>query len=195
MKKPILIIIIVLAIITIGYGIYYSSTKQTKEINKPSFNTTQTPNNIISDWVTYQNPDYNYSIQYPKNWYIHESSRKSVSFTSYNPSVFGQQDVPLPKNMIEVSITIYPEAKNMIAEPLGTLDEWLQKVSFKERKDVIVAGERAVRTKREDETFGGFSGDVRIIKNNVAYQIHYSPYDSALVNIFDQMLSSFKFTK
>lgn len=190
MKNKLIIIfgsIIIMALIAGTYIWYQKFSNKLNEIQTQ--NDEKEKSNVLADWKTFQGDSYR--IKYPPNFYFNGPS----SITSYGPDILGHGGNP-PKTEIKIYIYVYPGALNLVGEPLGTLDEWLTKVPIVlEKQEILIDGERAIRSKDQDPTFGSITGNVRIIKDNIGYQIGYAPYESDYADVFNQMLDTLEFIK
>ncbi len=206
-NKKVSIIVIIVLIIGAGYFIYANSlqprplcwpycpgmTNQDREdIQKSAFEAE------TKDWKTYTNDSEKYSVKYPSSWFLDFSYPKFVFITSYDPSTRNSdlQTEPfsshLNKQDIKIVISTFIRLasdviiESIYADPKSWTDLLINP------KLIYVDGMEAV-TGEDGET----SNIRRVILMNSgkAYLIDYTPLDSNLVDEFNKILSTFKFTK
>ena len=152
-----------------------------------SYFTITAPSVSTSNWKTYQNNSEKYSVKYPSTWYLDSFNPEFVTITNYDASVGNGGS--LSSENIRIIISTYT---NLLANE--TIESWVNRISssigLSERQNISIDGLKAIRGKTSSS-----GGDVRVVSNGQGYQIAYSPSDSKLVSTFDQILSTFKFTK
>ncbi len=194
---PLIIAIIVLLVISGSVYIY-----KNKKAEAPAVVNTQTNNSKstdISSWKTYN--VFDFSFKYPDDWYLnYDSGNITIAnyklFSVYN---FGT-DGPLSPDKMVIQISI---DTNLPSE--NNVESWANRIDLSDKRNILIDGVKAIRGKivytGEEEsgyyTKGESSGDyVIMIRNgNNGYEIVYSPYNSKFISTFDQVLSTFKFTK
>jgi hypothetical protein len=97
-----LIIILIIAALAIGGGVYYvkknktpavevnTNTQSTTTVSTPDTSTkanNQTNSNTDSGWKTYTNSTYGYSFQYPSNWYVN-TQYSNQDYTPRGPAPY-----------------------------------------------------------------------------------------------------------
>ncbi|OGI93868.1 hypothetical protein A3A03_02060 [Candidatus Nomurabacteria bacterium RIFCSPLOWO2_01_FULL_40_18] len=208
-KKGFIVSVIlgIISLLLIGGGVYLYKNKkavaptvETEQSNQNQQQTdTQTPPvNIQSDtsnWKTYTNSSLKYSVKYPSNWYAGSSSDEFAFIRNW------EVDAPLSLNWqkannmenISIDIVSYINATNpaYINVKDEALADWTKDVT--DKHTILVDGIKAVRGYSLSE--GQKVGTVTLVFNGKVYFLAYSPYDSKLVSTFDQILSTFKFTK
>lgn len=155
-----------------------------------------------SNWKTYSSVDF--SLKYPATWYLNISSPGFVNITNYDSSLVPASDAPESPENIWINISVYPPGKYNNFSANETLESWVNKMGLSDKQNILVDGIKAIRGKiiytgKEESGYfkkGESSGDyVMVVYNSKGYQISYSPYDSKFISTFDQILSTFKFTK
>jgi hypothetical protein len=157
----------------------------------------------ISTWQTYRNEERGFEVKYPNNFEILKGPYGAVSFHK-------KEGTALSEDAFDVSVSDrnqssnYYGGKNPTIQSLDAYADSLAKNSVKTRKVIISENEVL------EVVFGDGEGIVQIatepdifmakrryafIYNDFFYTVEYFSNDSEFINIFDQMLSTFKFIK
>ena len=197
----ILVLISVLVLVGIVGGAYFllpkTQTKTTQQIVPPiTPQPTPTPNQT-ANWKTYTNTKYGYSIKYPNTWYVifpGNDGAESINLKSFQESAISQQEqhsLSLGKDKIMITLGFYGQINN--SQPLL---EWLKSngkyVSNmtgvpQSVENSIIANKPVLKMNYQTGPFYVFSNG-----KNVFY-VYFTPENSNLTSIFDQILSTFKF--
>jgi hypothetical protein len=171
------IVIIIVAIIIIGGGIYLSKNK------KAEAPAAETQNNT-SDWQTYNGTDY--SFKYPRSWYVNSSKGPDYGLTSITN--YDEQNGPFDTEYIRIKIYITDKDETESGINNNVL-------GLSDKKNIVVDGTQAVRGKISFYQGGEMAEAVLMTHNGKGYGVQYESNSSKLINAFDQILSTFKFTK
>ena len=207
------ILIAIIALLVAGGGAYIYQNKKT-EVPAVVDTTTQQLNQIQQqtkssqtdtstlNWETYSNADF--SLKYPATWYLNSSSPGFINITNYDSSVIPGSDAPISSENIWINVSSYPPGKYNNFSINETLESWVNKIGLSDKQNILIDDIKAVRGKiiyTGEEESGYFqkgesSGDLVLVTyNSKGYLISYSPNDSKFINTFNQILSTFKFTK
>jgi len=139
--------------------------------------------NDITSWKTYVNNSLLYSFKYPPNWSLYSSTDESVLITNHLPVQKG----------ISIDFSSYLNPTNPMY--IDVKDEALPSLTadMTRKQDIYVDGVRAVRGYAMRD--GKKVGAIRLVWNGRLYFIIYDPYNSELTNTFEDILSTFKFTR
>lgn len=153
-----------------------------------------------ADWKTYENTKYNYSIKYPQDW--------DLIFQPQNPEVPSSQSGSFNLANFKLNLPIYNFDKGqimiyMLADSISSTLPCSLSTDGLEKAAITALGDvKALRydAASKGETESGGIDDrivVRANKNNICYEISLSPANpgSDLIAKFDQILSTFQFTK
>jgi hypothetical protein len=151
-----------------------------------------------SNWKTYINNSERYSLTYPVNWHLYDSYKPELVTITNLELLDGRDGLPAPEDII---IRVYTY-NNLLKDE--TVESWVNRTGLSDKRSILVDGVKAIKgrtiyTGEEESGYykkGESSGeDVRVVYNGKGYQISYSPYGSKFASTFDQILSTFKFTK
>lgn len=206
---PVIITVILTAII-VGGGIYWwANQKQTKLNNEISSLRTQidqlkqgsvptpTPKDETDSWRTYQNKKYGFEVRYPLSWFFIDCNSSYIGFSysqSNLPACFTDQNQPHINIKVTEGSTVGIE--KYIEDAQHSIDNY--------SKALITVNDNISATKFtglvKSEEGPGPTGGLQTIKvlfshNNNIYQVYYYGLDNKdYSQIFDQILSAFKFT-
>lgn len=186
------IIVLVLVVLTIALGGFYLVRSQkstlksqnTKIVQQPpqSPSLSPLPSTETANWKTYTNTTYNFSIKYPDAWYIGE--QQNVIYVNNAPI----PSIPLTHGLpSSLQISIYTSPQD-IPNPI-----WKHKT-----EKTTLGGISATRV--TDQEAGGLDDIARttivINSGKISYVLVFANTD---INgghnpVFDQILSTFKFT-
>lgn len=201
-----LIFFILLSLIGFYLGMKYQQT-----ISKISVSQQTITRNIQADnsanWQTYRNDEYGFEMKYPQGWFINESKLSSVtanrndlsyqiSIADYNQNINARSGEP-PKNNILIDIYIISRIS------YSNIESWMNAAGYKKISNLSIDGKMAIDSESKETVYSEmyervvdeYSRNIRVINGNTGYEIYWSPVDSELKNVFDQILSTFKFTK
>jgi hypothetical protein len=199
-------LIIVGLFIIIGIIYFALKDKQTKiqSSSTSALSITPTPSKT-SDWIIYNNKKFNYSFKYPKNWqiadYNHTRKTDLGNLTTYyltgpcSNNVYDECKIDIEvTNLEELSIKnplLYKYIKNQ-SNPTSDTNS---KVANK--KDVFVGGNKGISynhlslSSNPDNDIWEYIVSVEV--NKIRYSFILYPNNKGR-EIFDQVLSTFKFT-
>ena len=177
------IIVIAILVVIIGGGLWFSLRQTPKEIVIPQEIELSEDNNIkkneIADWETYSDSDLGFSFRYPLQWGMPQrdilSTRTEISFGTkliISTGIYYNQD--LMRNMT-------------VEELVGTYKNYKD---FKQ-EEILVGGREATKV-----SYTSGNND-KIIEVFVAHndRIILISSDIAIDNLFDQILSTFRFVE
>ena len=137
-----------------------------------------------STWKTYTNMQYGFEVKYPADWNYRERSDGAVGFDSRNTAQL-DPDVTSYK----ISIFTAPNLKSVLVE--NWLKTYYQGIAITDQKRLTVGGWSAVQT-AQAPTIGYPVMETHVLHNSVVYIVRLSNED---ISIYNQILSTFKFTK
>ncbi|KKQ36467.1 MAG: hypothetical protein US86_C0001G0400 [Candidatus Daviesbacteria bacterium GW2011_GWA2_38_24] len=209
---PVLVLVII-ALIGAGlFGAYYLGTQQSKSQNTQS-QATLTPTSQTDEtasWEEYVDSKHGYSIKYPQTLSYKQESKKEVwemEFDNLNLRNYPEDEEWSKKDAISISLMV-----RTMQNP-GDLKSWLEKISTTELIGGTVGPSAVDFTNYKIGDINALdfhTGAERIYRNVAFYQngnlyvfilnstgetgSRYD-YNKNAVSIFDQILSTFKFTK
>ncbi|MCR4276432.1 MAG: hypothetical protein NUV90_03540 [Candidatus Parcubacteria bacterium] len=183
--SPLLLALI--AVLLIGGGVY--AYVQNKQASQPVAAQT-------SDWKTYTNSQYGFEVKYPLNWFL-------IDCVSYVGFSYSQSKLPLcstnqspPHINITVTEGSTPGIEKYIEDAQNSLVDY-SKTEMKVGGNVS-ATKLSGLAKAVDgpgPTAGTQVVKVLFSRSNTIYQVYYYMLDNKdYSQVFDQMLSTFKFT-
>jgi len=172
------VILIIIIILLIPLGLYLYSNKTS------SLNTTMTP---TVSWKTYVNANYKFSINYPAQWFLNEKKSSDILFINPDYQNPKSREGYLPN--IEIQIDQYAVSANY-------------------QENSMIDGIKAYRASAPSGRQSAYEGlefkrDANRYTINLLYddgKLGNGAYDSGIynkeaVNIFNQMISTLKFTQ
>lgn len=197
-KSKWILLIIVFLILAFGGGTYYLGLKQSKQtIPTPTIvQSTLTPApDPTANWKTYISKSYNFSIDYPSAWKMLENEN-GVVFDA--PGKYGSTVEPL---------VYYVYAKELENPEKLSFEAIATKNLPQDLKDAFVYEKKSLSNLvlYETESLPSQSGCrfSFVTKNNLSYiEVSLCPFDAKepftkqeeYLSIYNQMLSTFKFT-
>lgn len=165
---------------------------------------TPPPKNETADWKTYRNEEYGFEISYPGNWYLHLEQNQPL-FVKKEPSMppveleaYGEQvGIWITEGMINpFTKTLFVSRKEWIS----WYEDYFQNPNRSREKEwQTINGIEVLRIKtRSPHASYDFLYYI-IFKEDKVYSLHLYPYNktdpvySKNIEIFDTMLSTFKF--
>lgn len=206
-SKVIPIILCIVTVIIIAIGAYVLGTKQSQPVVQNSVQPTPTPSPTPIDetvnWKTYTDPTYNYSLNYPSDWSL--LGTPNVAFSSADSqtttggtTIRGGKIVILVSNYKAFSVNLITDKS--LTEFYKNVYSNKSQTDFVviDRKDISISNILALRYVAEapGTDDGTMTGAMVVYGNNV-YQIeaNYGRKDKLkTLEVFDQILSTFKFT-
>ena len=203
-------VLIILLLVTVGVLIYFGLkyaelSKQTERLDRlhtsPSPSASSSP---TAGWETYTNTKYNYSIQYPSDWTYREFP------DTQSGAAFRLVGDPNNLNHEHVTIDFNSRAGDLVGIPFeeyvkkGAIDEIQNYVSLASIEKVVtetslVGYKTTWNIQVMGETLGKTSVSAPITyfdtKDGVGDTIQVSESDNSYSDIYNQMLSTFKFTR
>ncbi len=204
------VVFVILAVLIIGgFGWYAYSTMQPEEevVITPTKKSTPTATSTVSptptadktaDWRVYTNKKYGYSIKYPSDWII-KTSGNDILVQNKKGDIYASNEGVESGNKVKGSFITISSANKDNSQ---TLENYL--------KSVFYENDNAVFEKITINTYSGLKlkdldeiwpGDIMIHVNNdnqvvsLTLNISDDSETTASTNIFNKMLSTFKFTK
>jgi len=164
----------------------------------PAAASSTTPVADTSNWQTYLNEKYGFEIKYPKDWFFKECDSSYVGF-SYNQSKLPPcgTDAPQP----HINIAISPDSPIGINKFIESVQNSINNYSNEQiTLNVNITATKLSGTLKEIEGPGAPAGtqfiDVLFLFNNNIYSIYYYGLDDKdYSSLFNQILSTFSFTK
>lgn len=188
-------------LILCGMGYLYSQLKSVKQTTNSQIvkippstpqtkNQTEVINNVPSDWKTYVNIKYGYTFMYPPYFIKNQESTQGIQLVNNEGY---QSNILNPEKYISIGSTVINSVNNKYSF-------WESEIS--EKHNYIIDGIDAYKT-----TFNSREGidpslgyEIYFIKSNILYRIEISSlskdlgYSSTIDALFNQILSTFKFT-
>lgn len=170
----------------------YDSNTYTGQYNQPTINPT-------ANWQTYTNTKDGYSIKYPSSLFIDDSLEKDKILVTHEVSFLLKSNTNI-KGILQPAIGV-----NILPQTSTNVDTFVQQLSMilKDKivpfKSVTVDGQKAYRSenlhKGSDPRLSANVISTYVGKDNRIYDIAvaYGDNNEQLRNIYDQMLSTFKF--
>lgn len=182
-----LVLIVVLLLLVAG-GAYYLGRSGLPAPSPISQSISPAPNNQTADWKTYTNARYGFSFKYPSSWLEPDVNPGKMEFTGDTAIMFSSSNMLV---LVGPSQPITPLGRNVNYEE--TIDYYNQ--HYPTFKDVKIAG---VNTKEYEEqatvAVKGGTVFIKIPKSDNFVSLSMPFYDAAAdQNIFDQILSTFRF--
>ncbi len=157
----------------------------------------------ISTWKTYRDSTYKFEFKYPSEFYIRSSNGGAVALASYSI------ETPLrspEQHELSLRITLTPApplVPGMSLEKSFGLTPWFASVeesyTLEDVQETTFAGESAIIVDREvlknNARNMPAQTSLRFLHGTMRYQVIYSPSNSALKEVAEQILATFKFTK
>jgi hypothetical protein len=213
---PIIILLVVVLFGALGY-LVYTKGYITQIVNKNVIQKTITPTTYTlnvhptgipdptANWKTYINTTYKYSLKYPLDWKVEGEGGEDPTKT-FAPSFSSTCNFDSSDRCADLVISLqggYKEGKNLeyyfnIGSHIGTQD-------IISKKETVVGGEKALEIEyRLSKVNIGHENEPEIeihaIHNNNVLLIQYGEQQKTsfselkYVDIFNQILSTFKFT-
>ena len=192
-QKTLLLLAIVTTVLTTGAG---CTTNQatTADNDIMPYNGAVEPSDtavVPTNWKTYTNTDYGYSIQYPSTWTVDLASKDSRGKTLATFFAPGQKNVPHDK-IVDIQVS-----------PTTNVSRVDSADYIKRNSNVIISTSPVVVGGVSTDKFiinlnNGYNMGVYVEKNSETYVLglhNTTSSDKEYIDTFDLMLSSFKFTK
>lgn len=198
-----------------GYLVYQNlqqKEEQALQTQVTPFPTVKNPTRgqeLIVDWKTYTNTKYYYTVKHPSTWRVKENNNISYDFVSFLPPDISVNDstgtVGIKAEKISTQVKTDADALRRFQDFMGscssqTPTQCTQKNSddYQLEKQITIAGKTAF------QTYGGCCMDVGrhvfLYHNTNSYRFTLYDTESSKSNlnnenVFNQILSTFKFTK
>lgn len=203
-----IIILILIALAVVGYFGYKNFWPKPKTSGVTSLVSTPTAAPAATtdptvNWKTYTNTKYNFSIQYPKEWYI-QATVQNTDGAGY-ANVTGKDDII--SIFLNKSSPVKPAINIGVQKLVGTLEQWVAKdqqtmeishnPDYQEIKQYEVSL-NGIKTLVLEATRGDNHTKTYYFKSeNENYFISIAEWNTVNVDKsnLDQILSTFKFTK
>jgi hypothetical protein len=200
---PILLIILIISVLVVG-GFFVYKTYFSQNTIQPIGNSTSQPVSTpdpTADWQTYTNEKYGYSFKYPSDWKV-EAENGEDPTTTFSPSFSSPCNFNNDGRCTNLTLALggkYKEGQNL---------EYYFNINIQDivsKRDIVVGGEKALEIKYHlAKEYVGHEGEpaieIKAIHNKNVLTIQYGEQQSTSLselkyeNIFDQILSTFKFT-
>ena len=188
---PILILLVVVIMVGLSGGLYYFS-----KTNSPKPNATQvlapssSPTDETANWKTYTSKENGYSFKYPSAWRIAEPINSPVEIYSW-PS--NKHYDLVPDSEISIHIQFQDNPSKL------TIEAWFQQDWGNERnknneQSILVNGIQAIRYTNKNLVRPLQYTSVSFVHGDKVYNISAKPPDSKYLQVFDTIISTFKFT-
>lgn len=203
-----------LAIVAVT-GIYFLAEKT---ISNPQFNGSASSTSVSisqSEWKTYENTAYHYSVKYPQSWHVGqvlEEDRKTVEesrmveifssspggkgyigITTWNPSEFTGTDQASAEFRQSITVDLRSFAEAARQKEMGDKGHILPDKKVGELQEVVFANQKAFSyvVTGSYNKYGGDSADYLFLENkDIKFMIYYSLNNSLPQEIAD----TFEFT-
>lgn len=209
MQQRYLYVFIGIGIVLLG-GVFWVWSKKTKQIpaqnQTPAEESVDTPKAELldtSDWMTYRNEKFGYSLQYPSNWYVETKNSNSdlttrgtgekmggdTLFSNYrNPSSYNLGNIPV--DLFIVHLFIYRVDPAIRYEQFA-IDE---NYEFDDMQEISLSNRKAVRLTgmTHDHPNGLAIVSVLAKSRDKMFDLTYSGKSTDLTAIADEIVRSFK---
>jgi uncharacterized protein YxeA len=185
------ILVGILIVVGLFVNAYLMLSKKETVTKTPDISVTATPTlDPTAEWVTFTNPDWNYEIKAPSDW---KETEHSSNFNYTTPL-----QAPDQSNFI---VTIKNENTNTLEKILQNQDQ-IDKTSWegKPSKEIISSKQISVGNysgiEREEKWLaaGFIAKTTYILVNGKFVSFVAYPENSTATKLYDQILSTFKFT-
>ncbi len=149
--------------------------------------------------LTYTEPLFGYSFDYPADWYLSPTKENGGSpiLYSYDPSAVAPEEAgkPVPRDKLKAFFWVAKGVTQPLQEWLAATPEPGQPPTPKvtSQEEVMVAGREAVFQVTQNPETSDFSYYIRLNSSSVLV-INAGPADSDLVVVFEQVISSLRFS-
>ncbi|MDD2656460.1 MAG: PsbP-related protein [Patescibacteria group bacterium] len=192
-QKTLLLLAIFTTVLTMGAGCT-TNQETTNDNSILPYNGAVEPSDqavVPTNWKTYTNKDYGYSIQYPSTWTVDLTTKDSRGKTLATFLAPGQKNVPHDKT-IDIQVS-----------PMTDVSRVDSADYIKRNGNVIISTSPVVVGGITTDKFitdlnNGYNMAVYVEKNSETYVLglhNTTSSDKEYIDNFNLMLSSFKFTK
>ncbi len=152
--------------------------------------------NETADWKTYTNEKYGFEIKYPNKWYFKEIERGIVEggiyFSQYLPEEESGGTV-FTNESLNISIN-QPAPQDSLLEFIENYLNLSASIKF-EIENIKIDGIDAIKIKVVCDGVGCGNPHWFVIKNNNVYIFSSGLSSKNEIDIYEKMISTFKFTK
>ncbi|RJQ25953.1 hypothetical protein C4577_04370, partial [Candidatus Parcubacteria bacterium] len=171
--------------------IYFSPLRPYFLSQQQTSTNTETSSFDTSNWKTYINTQYGFSFKYPANYFIYESNDPNgnidtTTISNYDHSDFSSGRKNSEDKDVFLMYVTHPWQKDVSLEKIK---KYYGNYLIQDYKVDGITGFRATR----NEKVGINNFTVVIIKNNKEYYFTLGAIDSRYADVFNQILSTFKF--
>lgn len=177
---------------------YFFLNKNAENAVTPQNEQIQTKNaSETADWKTYTDSEYGFEVDYPQAWHevTEEDSKQSVALFSFCPNT---NELCNGHDDLYVYLNIYDTQR---FDSLQSVNDFMNVGVARKQENILVSNSPAIKTQATgcaDKSLASYS--IVMKQGNYFYAMHtYSDCNqsqrSQLNEIFNQMLSTFKFTK
>jgi len=192
-QKTLLLLTIGTTVLTMGAGCT-TNQETTNDNSILPYNGAVEPSDsaaVPTNWKTYANKDYAYSIQYPSTWTVDLTAKDSRGKTLATFLAPGQKNVPQDK-IVDIQVS-----------PTTNVSRVDSADYIKRNSNVIISTSPVVvggvsTNKFITDLNNGYNMAVYVEKNSETYVLglhNTTSSDKEYIDNFNLMLSSFKFTK
>lgn len=148
-----------------------------------------------TDWKTYTNDQYNFEIKYPDKWYFKELEKgiveEGIYFSPYSPDGI-DGGIVFTNEALSISVSpVVPQSSL-----LKFIENYLNLLSATkfETETIEIGGINGLRVKIACESAGCNNPHWFVVKSNNVYIFSSNLSSKNKIDIFEQMISTFKFT-
>ena len=186
---PIIILVAIIVLAGVGGTAYYAySSRQPKEAPVPP-----QQENQYTGWQEYVNPQYNYTIKYPPDWFFNK--------TGYNPpppATIELSNVDEKSGFTGEALLLEVSSLPAPGESLETNGE-IQSLSSQgySKKTITISGEPGVKLEKEDQE-GGVNTSIYVYHQGNVYRVVWNLWNTEIRRLNEGLLQkitdSFVFT-
>lgn len=137
-----------------------------------------TKNAYQTDWLTFNNEDYRYSIKYPANWPLQSNKLDNVTIGI----------VPYEPSSGFISVLVSPLEENT------TLENFISDFgNFISKKEIVISGVKAYNLVYKEPFAGQEEENYIFEKEGNIFQIYYIRAEDGFDKICNEIINSFKF--
>lgn len=198
MKQKGLAPILIVLLIALGIGGYLLYQKQQQTIQAPPTPTStfeSTNSAETANWKTYANDKYNFSFKYPSNFSQVPIAQNTLEFTPvpWPSGEIGENE--LKKVGYGIGVLVSPTKKQTLKDLVDSYDRFKTRADYSKVPTTI---DNVSAYKLTDVAMDFPTDAISLLKNSQEYFIYVKYYSLEkkieAKNVFDQIISTFKFT-